>query len=501
MQVVGDKCAGVIGILKYFKLPVASKGKDHFVAFCLVDESQHSSGLSCVIFNPLKDLLPVATCPGQVVMVKGLTINSFQGNLQGRGHESTLVGIFSEDPAAPVPKQIGDFYDLKDREKARIKQLRDWAAQDRPFLLNSKLEDLSVFNYCSTVCLVVRVAVDKHCATVLNVYDGTAPKCQLSTISGPITILSHNPTLQDTYQDSASVVTLAPALQSKVVTGDVVQLLNLCLVGHAPSHTASTSEVMELVLQNDPWCQGSINVLPNNSLPVQQFRSQLPKPEIPPPPTSSAAGFTLPPHLGLSTVLSSAVGGGALPTVVTLAELREAAIGSVHIVEVKVMGINKEMCTTFESITQLRCSWCKTCYQTPLPDDPEASQLMTAGDVCVVCSAEDLHEPNLLQFMYGFTLLVSDHSSQVEVSVSGDEGRRFFSNVNLVPVNLYEDEGSRVSHWKLLCKLSGSTTTPFHEIISNTGSDGPSLRLCIAVYVSVSGNRRYRIINTNLSLM
>ncbi len=501
LQVVGNRCAGVIGILKYFKLPMASKGRDHYTALCIVDESQCSAGLPCIIFNPLKDLLPVTSSPGEVVLIKGLTTSIYQGNLQGRGHEHTLVGVFPGDPTAPVPQMIGDFYNLKDWERNRVKQLRDWAAKDRPFLINSKLEELTPFNFCSTVCLVVRVAVGQDNAMLLTVYDGTTPRCIISDPRGAVTVLSHSPALQELYQDFTSTVTLAPALHSQVVTGDIVQLVNLTLLrGHQPPRNTDLSgEAMELVLQDSPQGRGSINILPNDDPAVKQYKDQLPKPDRPPPPTSSAAGFTFPAYRQLSTVMSF-TGREGQPATLTLAQLRRAEVGSMYVTEVKVMGINREMCETFESICQLRCTGCKSLYQTPNPQDPEFSQLMSTGDVCVHCSTEDVCEPNLLQFMYGFTMLVSDHSSQVEVAVSGDEGRRFFSQLRLVPANLHVDEGTRACHWKVLCRLAGSTTTPFHLPNSGMGSDGPSIKLCLSVYTSYTGNRRYRIINTSLCL-
>jgi hypothetical protein len=495
LQVLGDRSAGVIGFLKYFKLPAPSKGRDHFTALCLVDETQHTSGLPCIIFNPLKDLLPLVSQPGEVLLLKGLTINSYQGSLQGRGHEHTLVGIFPGDPDAPVPKKIEDFYDLKENEKMRIRQLRTWAAKEQAFLLNSKLEELSQFNYCCCICLVLKVGVAKDGAMVLTVCDGTIPRSEVSSGTTPLTLVSHAPNLLETYQGLTSVVTLAPSLRAQVSAGDVVQLLNLCMVSHAPN--PSSSAAVELVLQDNPQCLGSVCVLPKENPLVKEFQDQLPEPETPPTSSSSATNLSFPSHLHLSTVLgSSAKGAGQ----VTLAQLRRSQVGKLNVAEVKVMGVNKDMCQTLESICQLRCAGCKTLYQMPLPQDQDYSRLMAAGDVCVQCSTEDICEPNRLQFMYAFTLLVSDHSSQIEVAISGEDGKKFFSQLKLVPANLYADENSKSYHWKILSRLAGSTTSPFYDHTNSSGCEGPSVKLCLCVYLSFKGNRRYRVVDTSLCL-
>ncbi len=67
-----------MGVVKYFKPPMRSKGRDCFTVLYVIDKStSDSSGLTCVIFNFVREMLPVVCACGEVVMVKGLSINTF----------------------------------------------------------------------------------------------------------------------------------------------------------------------------------------------------------------------------------------------------------------------------------------------------------------------------------------------------------------------------------------------------------------------------------------
>lgn len=471
---VGNKEAAVIGVLKYFKPPTTSKGNDCFTVLCLVDETH---GMSCVLFHPHKHKLPVPCGPGEIVMIKGMLINNFQGNPQGRGHENSLVGIFS--PMSPPPDKIGDWYEMKAHEKVRIQQLKAWLDRNRYMLLNSKLEDLGCANYCSTVCMVVRVSVDRHGGLVLAVCDGTKPKSCLADY-GPLTTLTSSPSLDQDYLVSSSMVAISTIFRPHVVAGDVVHLLNLCMIQSSrPSlHQSEVpTEVMELVVRDNPQYPGAVNILPSDSQVVTEFMQTLPKPALP----------------------------GQLSTVITpegyqtstLAEIEQAPVGSMHVAEVHVVGVGKRVCTQLEDICQLRCCGCKSQYTTPHPEDPDFSRYYTAGDVCVCCTVDDILEPNTLEYMYGFILLAADHTSQVELAVSGEEGKRFFSGVELQATNLYVDIEAKSAHETLLQQMTGGTH-PFATTPLDSGPSQPTLKVCVSVCISAVGSKIYKVTNTTL---
>lgn len=497
VQVVGSKEAAVVGVLKYFKPPTPSKGQDCFTVLSLVDESQHATPLSCVIFNPQKSRLPVAGRPGEIVLIKGLVINSFQGSLQARGHENSLVGIFSPDPSSPPPQKIGDWYMLKDAEKSRVQQLRAWAARESPFLLNSKLEELTCDNFCVTLCQVLCVGMGRAGNMQLAVCDGTQTKVPASTPELPPTVLSQVPSLLQGYQGLAATVHLPASFKHQVIAGDVVQLVNLRMIRSErfpPSrdHAGLPSEVMELVIGEHPY-RGNIEILPGDSPAVARFKATLPEAKaapLPPSPPSVPVDSSRP--LQLSTVICCEDSKHA-----SLTEIREAPVGSVHVAEVQVLGLGSGVCKTLEDICQLRCSGCKTRYLTPRPQDPDHHDLMTSGDMCVCCSPDELHEPNTLRFMYGFTLVITDRRTQMEVAVSGVEGEKFLSQMQASPANLYVDRGAWQRHRDLLQRMTGGGD-PFEVSSLDSAPHRPSLNLCILVFLSVTNKRGYKIVNTNL---
>ena len=480
-----------MGVLKYFKLPTKSSGRDHYVVLCLIDETNFaSSGLSCVVFNPSKAKLPVPSGPGDVVMMKGLAINTYQRVLQGRGHENSLIGIFPTDPFAPLPEKIGDWYTMKPHEKIRVQELRSWAAKGQPLLINSRLEEMSSANYCSTVCLVVRVSVNERGTMVLSVCDGTTPKYPQRD-PGILTTLTCTPTLDNAYLGNTSTVTLSPSLKPHVVAGDVVQLVNLCM-NPSGKYVCAGVELMTLALQDSSRHQGALHILNPESEVVHKFREGLPR--APEPSTAR-----------LSPPKAEHVITGRLSTLIdcvdsqhaTLADIERAPMGSMRVAEVQVTGVGKEICSTLEDICQLRCSGCKSLYMTPRPQDADFSRLLAAGDICVCCSADDLLAPNRLEYMYAFTIIVSDRTTQMELAVSGPEGKKFFSQVGLRPTNLYVDSESRHAHWHMLHKIAGGREL-FNTAPMSSSPEHPSLNLCIAVYLSATNRRMYKVTNTTL---
>jgi len=395
----------------------------------------------------------------------------------------------------PIPDKIDNWYDLKDKEKARVRQLREWAASKQPLLINSKLEELTCDNYCSTLCLVVRVGVCKNGATVLEVCDGTQPKGTLADVGPLTTTLSHDPSLYQSYQKLVSTILLPLDFTSQVSAGNVIHVINIHMVHSSrPSPAEVQGAVIELVVdgKSESSHHGVINVLCNNSEVATEFKRWLPEPQLPPSssPSSPATGDSIVPSQ-LSTVIHCEDAQHA-----TLEEILKAPVGSVHVVEVQVLGVNQAMCGVLEDICQLRCAGCKSRYMTPQLNLPDADQLLTDGDTCVVCYTDELREPNKLKYMYGFTMVVTDHCTQMEVAVSGEEGERFFSHMEVRPSNLFLNEQARESHCTLLQRMNGGTD-PFYDA-ADTCHQGPSLNLCVSVFLSCTRKRGYKITNTIL---
>ena len=454
----------------------------------MIDDSRPSSGsanISCVLFNPDKHKLPVVCSPGEVIMLKGLTINTFQGCLQGMGHETCLVGVFPVDPAIPIPYTIGDWYEMKSSEITRIQQLKDWAQKEMPLVLNSKLEELTCANYCLTLCLVVEVCLDPQGPVILTVSDGTLPKSPLAERSRSLTPVSCDPALQHTFQGLTSTVKVTTAIKPKVTAGDVVKLTNICMIKSEQASSSNAS--MELMIQDHPYYQGCVNVLPANSDVATEFKSRLIISDSLQP--SSTISSSLP---NMFTKMTCTEGREHT----TLDKLLKAPVGSVHIAVVQVTGLGSSVCNKLEDVCHLRCSGCMTRYVTPNSQTADYNQLITAGDICPFCYSDDILEPKLLGFMYAFSLLVTDHTAQVEVIASGSEGEKFFSGVKLPPTNLYVNLRAKQQFLNVLKSLTDSSD-PF-SCNPSVNQSRPSLELCISVFSSSTGQRRYKVIDTIL---
>ena len=493
-----------MGLVKYFKPPFRSKGKDFCTVFCLIDDAQSASYLPCNLFNPYKEKLPIISCCGELLMVKGLAIKTFQNALQGVGHESSLVGLFPVDLTSP-PSMIGDWYNMKGSEIGKLQQLRQWATTvDLPLLLNSRLEELTEANYCSTVCVVVAVhrAHSGNSGVVLTVTDGTVPRHPLATDICHLEVVSNDPVLQYLYHGLTSTVVVSTVSQPQVAAGEVVQLVNICMVKKSermvyssfPTGCAKDQEkelVMDLMVQDHKYYQGALKVLPKDSSVTSSFKKSLPMPEGPHPSWRPECSLSK-----LSTKVLCDFSG-----VATLKDIQSTAayVGSVHVIDVQVVGVGRSVCSKVEDMSQLRCPKCMTLYLTPQPQNDDYHQLFDAGDFCVCCchlQEGEVTEKVDLRYMFAFSLLVADHTAKQELMVSGSEGNTF---LHQPPTNMYSDVVARNSMLGLIYQMTGGND-PFHHVpLDNLFSLlRPTLRLGVTVINSYTGQRRYKITDTTL---
>jgi len=277
-----------MGVVKYFKPPERSRGNDCYTTFCVVDSSSQEGGVSCVLFNPSQDRLPVVGACGEVVMLKGVAIGMYEGVCQATGHESTLVGIFPPDTASPLPLTIGNFYTMKMSERERLQKVRSWAGTvGLPLLINSKMEEISVNNFCSHLSLVLAVLTSstRTSDVVLVVTDGTTPKHLSGTNMDAWQICSCNHRDSYLYHSLSAVVHVCTASKPVVAAGDVVQFVNIratvegsgvsSLPSNGPPATQGDSSSEQLTAEIrviDHACyQGGVRVLPPSQLPADHL--------------------------------------------------------------------------------------------------------------------------------------------------------------------------------------------------------------------------------------
>ena len=182
----GMKDTGVCGVVKHFKPPAKSKGRDYYTVIHLMDESSPFCGVTCIVFNPSLSLLAAVGSVGSVALIKGLRVESNRetGTLQVLGHEHSLVGLFTADVSVDIPDQIGTWYKLKSHEKKRIEELRLWSEREGALLLSTKFEDMLSGHYFNVVCVVAAMAVVEECRlAVLSVLDGTVAKTNFNELN------------------------------------------------------------------------------------------------------------------------------------------------------------------------------------------------------------------------------------------------------------------------------------------------------------------------------
>jgi hypothetical protein len=83
------KIVNFFGIVRFFKTPNKTKGKNYCMVVSLLDDSLNSTKDSflCTIFAPLKEQLPAIKCVGDIVRFERVKISKFNGEVVGTARE------------------------------------------------------------------------------------------------------------------------------------------------------------------------------------------------------------------------------------------------------------------------------------------------------------------------------------------------------------------------------------------------------------------------------
>ena len=491
--VSGENKTAVCGIIKYFKPPTRSKGLDYYVTVALVDLSSPSTSLSCTLFNPCDEKLPRIHSVGDVVIIKGLRTSSYQGVVQARGHEHTLIAVFNSDVTVPVPLKLGDFYKLTHFESSSVHRLKQWMHEKGPLLLNTKLEEISSSHYFNTICRVAAIAVFEplHLA-VLSIFDGSLTNfsCQsLNFSSSKYTWeTKRDPCLMYTYQGLICDVFLSDLEYFNVSPGDYVSLVNVYAkpLPIASESAGNSLPQVEFNIAGHGLHKGTVEVLPAGCKTVIDLEARLPVPFGPLPVWKSATtccDFKIINEEGIQTV--------------SIDEVRKSPVGSKFAVEVEVVNIGPG---PLEEMCQLRCSLCKSKYCIDIPNRSEMgneSRPLTAGDLCIYCSDSDDSGPPL-QYMYVFMLHIRDRTGNLDVYVSGDNGKIFLPFAP--PTDLYVDKDASGKLLGILYLITGGND-PFYPCIQapEFSYKRPQLKVCVTSYISHKGSTCYQLVDTVLN--
>lgn len=410
---------GICGVIKYYKPPAKSKGRDCYILVHMVDESSPSAGLTCIIFNPSMEKLAKMGTVGAVAIIKGVRVESNRetGSLQALGHEHTLVGVFSGKESATIPGQIGTWYILKNHEKKRLTELKLWLKREGLFLLSTRLEEVGVGCYFNAVCLVAAMAVlEERKLAVLSILDGTVMKPSSRELD-PLKTKNKwefdtAPKLFFLYRQFTRDVYVSNIEELDVSAGDTVYFKNLSCYQQPVTpaqvvvpamatnvHVADPS-LVELrltgqqsgVVQLDEDCEEVVK-LKESLLAVQGVLPSWRTPEQ------------------FSDIETSV--DNTLP-LATLDEIKEADEGTECLADVEVINVCPG---TMDAIC---ASFCPACYDLDNSCMSESQEEQSCS-----CSIDS----SVLEYELTFSLRVRDGSDELEVLVVSEEAKLLFSKL------------------------------------------------------------------------
>ena len=399
----GMRNVGVCGVVKHFKPPIKSKGRDFYTVVHIVDESSPSIGLTCIIFNPSKDKMSVVGRVGAVVLIKGVRTEPSKETeyIQAMGHEHTLVGIFSDDVDDVIPDQIGSWYDLSTQEKKRVEELKLWLKREGPLLLSTKMENVIVGHFVNLVCQVLAMAVlEDEKRAVLSVLDGTSPKVSYRELdlakSKKRWEFDSIPEQFFLYRQLANDVWVSNIDELDVIAGDIVHMINVECFQKPTNLTAPDADTGPIELRIMER-HGRVIHLEYDSTEALEFKESIPT------------------MLGALPAWSNRMGvvdaDGIVATIVnestpsaTLEEIREASEQCEYLVDVQVNpGELNAVCVPY----------CPLCHEKFLAEGETNCQ----------------KDGTILEYEFSFVLQLEDETGELEVMVRGQESRKLFSKV------------------------------------------------------------------------
>ena len=476
---VGDTKISVCGVVKYFKPPMRSRGRDYYTSLTIVDDSSPDEGLNCVIFNPSQALLPPLKHTGEVVILKGLKINSYQTKLQGMGHERTQVAVFSCNPDDPLPDTITRL------EKLRISAVRTWSSKENAWPANAKLDSVGLQHYFDVTCRVVAVYLDPATKTcVLTVFDGTNSKfnCKKLTAnevratgcyfaSDPPLAYAYSKFLHDVFIDGSSTFEADP--------GAYVRLIHVISEPMDDATSDGDNRVI-LKIKKDTFYGGGVVPLTEEK-EIEDFSKALPQ-VTQSQPINRRPARLLP--VSASVVYSDR-------PVSSLSEVYRGAKGEKFRCRVQVVVV--ETGHGIESLSQLRCTNCRKQFETPKADTANA---LSPGVGCRSCRDDSNKLQGVLKFVYVISLKVEDSTRRLLVYLNPNTS--FFPQ--LKPANLYIDHQARDALLDRFYYMTGGND-PFQNAPRSHprfNYPRPWLDCCIVVYQSKQGNKCFQLCDTVL---
>ena len=425
---IGMRSIGVCGVVKHFKPPIKSKGRDFYTVVHIVDESSPSIDLSCIIFNPSKDKLPVIGRVGAVALIKGVRIEASKetDHIQAMAHEHTLVGVFSGEMDDVIEDQIGSWYDLSTQEKKRVEELKLWSKREGPLLLSTKMGEVIVGHFVNLVCQVLAMAVlEDEKRAVLSVLDGSSPKVPYRELdlvkSKKRWEFDSIPEQFFLYRQLTHDVWVSNIDELDVIAGDVVHMINVeCFQKPTLQSTAADSDTGPVELRIMERHGGVIN-LEYDSKEALKFKESIPTMLGALPAWSDRMGV-----VDANCIVATIV-NESIPSA-TLEEIRKANEQCEYLVDVQINpGALNVVCVPH----------CPLCHDKCLVEEETNCQ----------------KDGTVLEYELSFVLHLEDETGELEVLVRGQESRKLLSKV--LADNFVACQANKTKIMKVLHILTG----------------------------------------------
>ena len=449
---VNDKKMNMFGVVTDFKPPFQTRGADYCCFVTIADESCPDAGIKCVLFNQSQDKLPQVKSVGDILCLHRVNITERNSSPSVEGTPFSSYLCFDGKPNSKLKPRTGSFsYTFMSQDKARVKELRQWAAEreknkssSSTCTLQSVIPDTSFDLTCQVIS--VTPCQPQCCASVLTVWDGTKFPLRNRKIDVSAYRAVSHPELQHAAGLLAENVVVYDERSIDAATfiklGQFVGIQNVKAVT-LQNGGDSSSALVELCVPRE--CSNGnccVKVLAESDPNVLKLKEELKK--IVNKPLADCESSTL----SVTTTLHPTVPLMSLDRIHSW-----GAVPSKFRCRVSVSAISP---SSVEEMVKLTCPSCG--LVAPIPHNLESG---TSRIPCPECNELDLTDPNdrpALRYAYLFKLMIQDNTGELVVYVSEEDAVTFLPG--LPPANLYRDQELRYKLLNRLYYLTGGNS-PF----------------------------------------
>lgn len=482
-----DADTTICGVVLHLKPPTKTKRGGYFTSIVLTDETAPPDGFTVVLFGVGEEELPTVYGKGDVVLLRGMKIERFQGVLKAQGRERAYTAIvFSGHPRAgmePRDSAGKTSFSPSPREKQRVEELRSWSLEQPGLRMaerNQYLKDVAMGANLDLTCQVVATAFNAtRRQAILTVWDGTetsVPCSKKDKLDASYAVRTSQDLAEAAGHLACEVVLYAvDTLQAQ--PGDVVRLIHVTAVPSLVGPSGSDPPTVQLYIAKDSYIGGGVIVLVADDAELQDLKRRLP----------ATADVRVPEFRKLKRPLPTSVTTVLEPNAkqrATVCAIRGCPdVPKRFLTQVRVRQVSP---SCIEDLCELRCP---ACYK--------RFQRKSLGAPCPRCTRNKPDEaPPRLKYVYNFLLQVEDPSGHLNVFVSSTDAETLFPE--LPPADLASDREGQAALLSRLYYLTGGND-PFLESPGEAAWPRPWMECGIMSYRRSSDEVFYRIFDTVLN--